>query len=504
MSGKRLLFIEFDGASWEVMRPLLHQGKLPNIQKLMVRGVSGTLLSDFPLISPKLWVSIFTGKKPERHGVHFFGATSRTAQCKRIWDIFNEKGLRVGVFGTLVTWPPSAVNGFIIPSIFALGPDTHPEEYRPFQKFVLGERRGMKEGRRGEHLSDLVRLAFRLRSYGVRPRTFWCGLRDYLRARMKGHGYLDTYWRKATVHLKMSVDTFMHLYGVFKPHFSTFHIHLCDALSHRYWAFFEPERFPETDKREVKKYREVIPAAYVEADRAIGRIVSLADERTTVVVASDHGSTALTQALHPYLLKVERLSQLLGIEGEVLPARFGLDTFLYSQNRDRLETIAQIVGGTTLKETGQKVFDIECHPRYIILRISKGLRRTEMDRNASVDLGRFGTVRFSELFSQPEMKVSGIHHMEGVLIMAGPDIAKGARLMRPTIFDLTPTLLALMGCPPAKDMDGRVLTEALKDEFLKESPVRYIETYETPGVKGPTQAIDYPKVKERLKALGYL
>ena len=477
---------------------------MPHLQKIMESGGSGVLESDVPLISPKLWTSIFTGKKQEKHGIHFFGNTSDAVQCKRIWDIYNDSGLRVGIFGTLVTWPPRPVNGFIVPSIFALGSETYPEEYRPFQEFVLGERATLKEERTGKSVLGLVQSANKLRSYGISPTTFWYGLIHFLWEKARAKRYLDMYWRKGIVHLKLSVDMFRHLFAVFKPHFSTFHIHLCDAVSHRYWAFFEPEKFPEVNKDDVRKYGEVIPRVYEEADWAIGRIVSLADDETSVVIASDHGSTAFQYLFDPYLVNIERLFQILGIEKTVLPARFGLETFLFFQKEENFETILRMLDGFTLKGTNQKVFDTKCQSKYIILRISKKLQKTGVDEKAFIDSAQFGTVQFTELFYRPKMKISGVHHLEGVLIMAGPDIKNGITITDATIFDLTPTLLTLMGYPVAKDMDGRVLTEVFRDDFLKKSPVRYIKTYESPSFQKDPEVVDSSKVKERLKALGYL
>ncbi len=114
--------IELDGADWKVIRPLLDAGRLPNIARMIAEGSSGDLVSSPPLISPRLWVTIFTGRTSKEHGVEFFGSSTSMVRCKRIWDILGERGATVGVLGTFVTWPPYPVKGFMIPSLFALGP----------------------------------------------------------------------------------------------------------------------------------------------------------------------------------------------------------------------------------------------------------------------------------------------------------------------------------------------------------------------------------------------
>jgi len=59
---------------------------------------------------------------------------------------------------------------------------------------------------------------------------------------------------------------------------------------------------------------------------------------------------------------------------------------------------------------------------------------------------------------------SSWHRPQGVLVLSGPGIKKGAEIASPTILDLAPTALALMGLPAGEDFDGRVLAEAITGE----------------------------------------
>ena len=54
------------------------------------------------------------------------------------------------------------------------------------------------------------------------------------------------------------------------------------------------------------------------------------------------------------------------------------------------------------------------------------------------------------------------HRPQGVLVMSGPGVRQGAEIASPTILDLAPTALALLGLAAGDDMDGRVLAEALE------------------------------------------
>ena len=67
---------------------------------------------------------------------------------------------------------------------------------------------------------------------------------------------------------------------------------------------------------------------------------------------------------------------------------------------------------------------------------------------------------------------------DGVLVLSGLDVVAGAfPVQNPTVFDVAPTVLALMGVPVARDMEGRVLSELLRPEFLAERPVRFAPSY---------------------------
>ncbi len=93
------------------------------------------------------------------------------------------------------------------------------------------------------------------------------------------------------------------------------------------------------------------------------------------------------------------------------------------------------------------------------------------------------------------------HRTEGIAYLYGYRV-KRARLEEPKILDVTPTLLALLGIPPARDMPGRVLSEAL--DF--DAPAAIQASYETGGASGPAAAADSrvnPEIVEHLKSLGY-
>jgi tetratricopeptide (TPR) repeat protein len=95
------------------------------------------------------------------------------------------------------------------------------------------------------------------------------------------------------------------------------------------------------------------------------------------------------------------------------------------------------------------------------------------------------------------------HRMDGILYLYGRGVNSRSRLQDATILDVAPTLLALQNVPPARDMPGRVLSEAL----TVEQPAR-VATYETAAPGSSATASRDARVDretlERLRSLGYI
>jgi arylsulfatase A-like enzyme len=93
--------------------------------------------------------------------------------------------------------------------------------------------------------------------------------------------------------------------------------------------------------------------------------------------------------------------------------------------------------------------------------------------------------------------------------MAGRGIQRGGiekgEITGASVYDITPTTLALLGLPPARDMRGKVLWSALDETVPRDRFDELIATYETGGRGGASEEspVDEELI-ERLKALGYL
>ena len=100
------------------------------------------------------------------------------------------------------------------------------------------------------------------------------------------------------------------------------------------------------------------------------------------------------------------------------------------------------------------------------------------------------------------------HRLEGILYLYGNGVRPGARIDRPTILDITPTVLSLLGLPPARDMPGRVLDEAFVEPLSQRPSLARVASYETGGESGGEGKQGAAAISEaqlaHLRSLGYL
>ena len=124
-TGEKVLVIGWDGADWLMIRPLLEQGRLPNLARLIDRGVSGELRSVKPLLSPLIWTSMATGKHVTEHGIADFlvkdpetdalvPISSSYRKVHALWTLLGAFGLSSDVVAWWATWPAEPIVGTMV------------------------------------------------------------------------------------------------------------------------------------------------------------------------------------------------------------------------------------------------------------------------------------------------------------------------------------------------------------------------------------------------------
>src|SRR5689334_7282184 len=102
------LLVGFDGATFEIMDPMLREGRLPNTARLISNGSRATLFSSVPPLSSIAWTSITSGVNPGKHGIFDFAHREAGSyefvpylaidkKSPSIWRILSDKGYTVCV-----------------------------------------------------------------------------------------------------------------------------------------------------------------------------------------------------------------------------------------------------------------------------------------------------------------------------------------------------------------------------------------------------------------------
>ncbi len=420
----RVLVLGLDGLDPQTVDLLMSEGKMPNFAKLRQEGAYGRLMSQKPLLSPIIWTTIATGKGPEQHGIgHFVAmapggeeipASSQLRKVKALWNIASEAGKTVATVGWWATWPPEEVNGtvvsdhtayhFLFEDGLAAGSTaagdtdekkTHPPELLERIEPLLRRPTDLS----AEELEPFINVSPEELD---RPFDFSDDLAHFRWALATAMSYRDIgleLWRRD------------------RPDLELVYIEGTDSTSHLFGHLFRASGLGGELEQQQEKFGDTVEQIYFFADRLLGEMMAAIDQRTTLVVLSDHGF-----------------------------------------------------------ELG-KLHD---------------------DPSKTRDLRRV-----SERF----------HRLEGILYLYGHRVKAHARIDRASILDVAPTVLALLGVPPARDMPGRVLGEALSAELGTERTATWESAAGAGDVARAGDASD-PRRKaadevsraqlEHLKSLGYL
>lgn len=533
----RLLIIGLDGATFDVLNPMIDAGRMPNFKRFIDNGVSGVLDSTKPPITPAAWTTFMTGKGPGRHGIvdfekydvenHTltFNSTFEIRE-KTLWELLSEKGLKVGSINVPMTYPPKPVNGFMISGFETPSIDAEFTWPRELKRDILRE----------------------IPNYNYR--TNWqrkaLGGDDVLATNLK---YICNSFEQGFKLTEYCGDKFGWdvLMVVFK---------LVDNLQHKAWKYLDPRTSGRYPKR-----AEMAANCFNKLDDVLGKLFAYADSNgATVLIMSDHGHGSLDGKAQPNLLlsqwgylqlrspwerllnRANRLAHRLtkgkatrfeqgshGIERELAidwprtqacVMHAGIYGFLYmnvkgrgpggvidAADYERLRSeIADKLRGATTRDRDGKTISI--FPEILIPETLYNCSREDNPNLPDLLLvPQPGLAVVRKIRgSQPvrwcsESRLEGTHRVEGILAMGGEGIRRGARV-HANIVDITPTVLAALGLRVPLDMEGKLITDAFVEKLISESepPVKKIAEDREEVYTDEERKL----LEERFSDLGYL
>jgi predicted AlkP superfamily phosphohydrolase/phosphomutase len=479
---RKVLFLEFNELTWTILDPLIEQGKLPNFARLRREGTTAAPEANErpPHLDPWIsWVTLHTGVDRLVHGAAVLGQDDSTIRARRTWDYVVEAGKTIGIFGSISSYPPHPVPGFMVPGPFSPTSDTYPQYISPALDLNRKYTQVHHKNEKTESLLDMIRRGKDLFDLGLKPATVARVAAQLARERFEPH----TLWKRVSVQPLINYDFFSTLYKRYQPDYATWHTGHCAHYMHHYWRAWNDQGFTTPAPAEEKrKYGKAIEYGYGIADELLGRFMKLAGPDTIVVLASGLGMKPYVAELYPEgkivvrMKDVHQILRMLGATGvtEVVPTMIPQwNIKIPSENeRARVKGLfekAYVQGGAkpsafSVVETGE----ILTVTPYGIAKREGEIRYFFPDAPNAKPQGYV----IDELFAvdTPTPKES-MHDPAGVLLIHGRGIQPGLRIPSTTNLDIAPTLLTMMGIPVPAQMKGRVLSETWGEKSTPSSTV---------------------------------
>lgn len=283
---KKLLLIGWDAADWNIINPLIKQGKMPTLAKFLSEGSHGPLKTLDPPLSPILWTSIATGMRADKHGITGFvepladesgmrPVTSTSRKVKAIWNILNQNDYKSNVVAWWPSNPVEPINGVMVSNLFQVANKPLKEKWECPPKSV-----------HPEVLTDTLKK-FRVHPGELTANHLGPFVPNLENIDMKEdkrlQGVAKIIANAATVH---SVSTFLQRRTEWD--FMAVYHDAVDHFCHLTMKFRPPIR-PGIPEDIFNNYKDVVDAGYMFHDMMLERTLELADEDTTVMLISDHG-----------------------------------------------------------------------------------------------------------------------------------------------------------------------------------------------------------------------
>nr|MDQ3958223.1 alkaline phosphatase family protein [Actinomycetota bacterium] len=495
-----------------------------------------------PTYTPPAWTSAATGVNPGRHGI--YGFIAGNAQSERqelvhsgmikapaIWEIANDQGVRAGIYNLPLTYPPRTLDGWMVSGMMTPG---YGEHLKGFASWSGGGTSAQLEqhilGWAPDYVVDV----------SANYEQDW---RDDALARRALHSIRQ---REGVLRGLLELDPPDVLFTVMEAP---------DRLQHVYYRYMDPAD-PLYATTDGIRLRDAVIECFAAMDRIVGLLEDYAGPEGGVVVCSDHGFTAWEVSVHVnallerwgYLalkgsgkaMQSDLARRMIPVAKRFLPRKLARRakgrTFAaidWARTRAFASPIPQ--QGVFVNVAGRERFGIvppdeveplkdEIAARFLELTDERGTRVTDhvhraedvfhgdaldgapdvlpvlRDHRYELDDELFHREPFTDLRHLPR----GVHHPDGIVIVAGAGAASGT--VSGSVVDVMPTLLYQAGLKVPEGLDGRVLEEAFEAEALTDRPVATTAPLSSSGKDetSPYSQEEEALIEESLRGLGYL
>jgi hypothetical protein len=298
-----VVFIGVDGATWDIIEPMMDRGELPNFKSIRERGAWGPLITVGPQVSPVVWTTFATGRFGRAHDILDFtypytpGPKKPVESSQRrqaaMWNIASDAGLSVDVVGYFASYPAETINGVLASDrIFkridgSVAPAEALDKIAPQLDWHY-------------RLESQEQLWERYFHWDYNPRPSDESHPNYeadwmVAGRVDGNIVGSEYLRVITNYLLDENQR-----DLFITYFRT-----PDYASHSLYWYFRDEDYAEKPDPHIKKLLgDVLPETYRFIDDVLGDILDRVPDNANIIIVSDHGSGSATGR---YVIKDEAM-----------------------------------------------------------------------------------------------------------------------------------------------------------------------------------------------------
>ena len=284
----KVVVIGVNGMEWDILRPLLVQGKLPNLAKVIKNGTYGKLQTVSAPNCPRVYSTIFTSTKPEEHGVTGFivgGITANTNMLKEepIWSYLSKNGVTVGMANVPATFPVMPVNGYMISGMLTRGKNCE-------DGVLCAPKLSEVEG--GDPVYPAAMKAELLKNVG----DFYIDCERMPSAeQLRGHEseVIDAWLARVNLIREQQTKLFDYLLTQHPTDF-TWVVQSCEDRAGHWLYPIAPYNAGYNPK--ISGVRpDAFPSQYVAFDSVLGSVLKHVDENTYLFIISDHGIKPLRE-----------------------------------------------------------------------------------------------------------------------------------------------------------------------------------------------------------------
>lgn len=445
---ERVILLALDGISWNIIDELIADKRIKNFKEVIDSGVSTFLRAEGFLSSPKIFCSIFTGKKVEKHGIRDFYSKEEDLCTDQIWDILNDQKFKIGLYRPLSVWSAKEFEGFCIPNPLLLEKNTFPQNLN-----FIGE---LDKKARSEKysLSFLVKFFWKLVKFGFPPIELFKVIRRGVSLNFK-KGLEDRMYLLKEIEILIHTNLYLKLLKKYPLDFSVFFDYSFDTLGHIYWR----------KRGEKSKYSDVLPNAYRIIDKFVGKVNSYAKKNNFhLIICSDHGFEKKEKENQRSYRAINILNLLreLGFYYEVYGI-YMTESVVFRLRPNSLGSLRDFENAIeSIRCEGVELFTIKSYEKKLIIRINDVFGD---NKSLKVDLPNNKTVSLGSIIDFNPGHTGSHSEDNGVFIFKGSLVKQGIRINDITPYDITPTILALLNQTIPPDVDGRVLKEVFKENI---------------------------------------